>query len=185
MHEDEEPANDRTGGPQHAPEAPALEGDAPALRCESAELRDEVASVAFHDGAKLRGARDAAGCRERLGDVVGCEEAERSFVHAVGVGPHREDEHHVRKIDGLAPRRRADLHEERIDEVDVAIPRHQVGGLDVAMGQAGVPQRAHDLEPFVDDVDIDVDGGVTDLAAAVEELGHEHVLPLGRDLDDS
>ena len=43
----------------------------------------------------------------------GREEAQRPLVHALGVGAHGEDQHHVRQVDGLAPRRRAHLRRRR------------------------------------------------------------------------
>ena len=100
-----------------------------------------------------------------------------------GVGAHREDEHHVGEVDGLPPRRRSHLREGHVDEEDVAVLHHQVRGLDVAVGQARVPELADQRQALVDDVV--VDRGVTDLLRAVEELGDEQVLALGRELDDA
>ena len=42
-------------------------------------------------------------------------------VDPLGVGAHREDEHHVGQVDGLAPRRRSDLHEGHVDEQQLAV----------------------------------------------------------------
>ena len=60
---------------------------------------------------------------------------------------------------------------------------HQVGRLDVAVGEAGVPEPADEREALVDDLVVDL--GVADLDGAVEELGDEQVLALGRQLDDA
>ena len=60
---------------------------------------------------------------------------------------------------------------------------HQVGRLDVAVGEAGVPQPADERQALVDDVVVDL--GVADLLGAVEELGDEQVLALGGQLDDA
>ena len=65
----------------------------------------------------------------------------------------------------------------------MAVLHEQVGRLDVAMGDAGVPQLADQREALVDDLVVDL--GVADLDGAVEELGDEHVLALGRQLDDA
>ena len=65
---------------------------------------------------------------------------------------------------------------------EVAVLDHQVGRLDVAVGQPGLPQAAHEREALVDDLVVDV--GVADLDGPVEELGDEEVLALGRQLDD-
>ena len=83
---------------------------------------------------------------------------------------------------GLPPRRRSHLRERHVDEQQLAVQDHQVGRLDVAVGQAGVPQPAHHQQSLVDEVVVDLD--VADLLGAVEELGDEQVLPLGRHLDD-
>ena len=104
-------------------------------------------------------------------------------VHALGIGAHREDEHHVGEVDGLAPRRRSHLHEGDVDEQHLAVAHEQVGRLDVAVREPGVPELADQHEPFVDDVVVDL--GVADLLRAVEELGDEQVLAGRRHLDDA
>ena len=58
----------------------------------------------------------------------------------------------------------------------------QVGRLDVAVGQPGVPQLADQGQSVVDDAVVDV--GVAELGRIVEELGDEQVLPLGGELDE-
>ena len=70
-----------------------------------------------------------------------------------------------------------------VDQQDVAVAHHHVGRLDVAMGETGVPQDPDDMERLVDERV--VDDGVAELDGAVEELGHQHVLPLGRELDEA
>ena len=65
----------------------------------------------------------------------------------------------------------------------LAVADQQVGGLDVAVGEPGVPELADQQQALVDDVVVDV--GVADLLRAVEELGDEQVLALGRHLDDA
>ena len=59
----------------------------------------------------------------------------------------------------------------------------QVGRLDVAVGEPGVPQPADSGQALVDDLVVDL--GVADLDGAVEELGDEQVLALGGQLDDA
>ena len=115
------------------------------------KLRQQVAAVLLHDRAELGRARDAARGGERLGDLVGREEPQRALVHAVGVGAHREHEHHVGEVDGLAPRRRAHLREGDVDEQQVAVADEQVGGLDVAVREPGVPELADQRQALVDD----------------------------------
>ena len=104
-------------------------------------------------------------------------------VHEVDVRADREDEHHVAEVHRLSPRRRLHLDEEDIDQQQVAVPHHQVRGLDVTMGQTCVPQPADHRQPFVDDAFIDV--GIPDLLGTLEELHEDHVLALGLDLDDA
>ena len=104
-------------------------------------------------------------------------------VHALGVGAHGEDEHHVGEVDGLPPRRRADLREGHVDEHDVAVLDQQVGRLDVAVSQPAVPEPADHGQALVDHAVVDL--GVADLLGAVEELGDEQVLALGRELHDA
>ena len=66
---------------------------------------------------------------------------------------------------------------------DLPVAHEEVGRLDVAVRQPGVPQAAHEREALVDRRRRRL--GVADLAAAVEELGEQQVLPLRRDLDDA
>ena len=56
-------------------------------------------------------------------------------------------------------------------------------GLMFAVGEAGVPELAHDGQRLVDHVVVDL--GHTELLGAVEELGDEQVLALGSELDDA
>ena len=66
---------------------------------------------------------------------------------------------------------------------EVAVVDEQVGRLDVAVGEPGVPEPADERQALVDDLVVDL--GVADLDGAVEELGDEQVLALGRQLDDA
>ena len=66
---------------------------------------------------------------------------------------------------------------------DVAVAHHQVGRLDVAVGETGVPQDADDVKSLVDQPVVDV--GVAELDGVVEELGDEHVLAFGCQLDEA
>ena len=165
-----------------AARAPALQRDRLALRGQAAELGDEIATVLLEHRPQLRRAGDAAGGGEGLGDLVGGEVGEGPLVDAFGVRADGEDEHHVGEVDGLPPRRRADLGEGDVDEVQVPVLDEQVGRLDVPVGDAGVPELADEGQAFVDDLVVDL--GVADLLGAVEELGDEQVLALGGQLDD-
>ena len=102
-------------------------------------------------------------------------------VDALGVRPHGQDEHHVGQVDGLAPRRRSHLGEGNVDQQHLSVADEHVGGLDVAVGEPGLPQLAHDPEPLVDDGVVDL--GFPDLLGPFEELGDQEVLPLGGQLD--
>ena len=63
----------------------------------------------------------------------------------------------------------------------LAVADQQVGGLDVAVGQPGIPQLADDAEAVVDHALVDL--GLAQLDRPVEELRHQQVLPLGGELD--
>ena len=136
----------------------------------------------LHQRSQLRGARHPPGRGERLGDLLGREVPQRVFVHAGRVALQREDHHHVREVHGLAPGRGPHLDEEDVDQPQLALLDHQVGGLDVPVGETDVPHPPDELETLLDHVVGDVD--VADLDGVVEELHHDHVLPLRRDLDD-
>ena len=113
----------------------------------------------------------------------GVKTASARAVDALGVGAHRQHQHHVGQVDRLPPGRRADLGEGHVDELEMPVQHEQVGGLDVTVGDAGVPEPADQGQPLVDDLVVDL--GVPDLLGAVEELGHHQVLALGRQLDDA
>ena len=136
----------------------------------------------LHQRSQLRGARHAPRRGERLGDLLGREVPQGMLVHARRVAPKREDHHHVREVDGLAPRRGPHLDEEDVDQPQLAFLDHQVRGLDVPVGQADVPHPPDQLQALLDHVVGDL--GVADLDGVVEELHHDHVLALRRDLDD-
>ena len=65
----------------------------------------------------------------------------------------------------------------------VAVLDQQVGRLDVAVSEPGVPELADQPEPLVDHAVVDL--GIADLLGTVEELGDEQVLALGGELDDA
>ena len=76
------------------------------------------------------------------------------------------------------------LGEGGVDELDLAVEHHQVGRLDVAVRDAGLPQPAHDQQALVDHRLVHL--GLADLdSAPVEELGDQQVLPLRGDLHDA
>ena len=168
---------------QDAPHAPALDGDRPMRGREGAELAQKVPPVRFHERAKLGWARDSTGRSERFSYLLGAEVFERFVVDTLGVGSNGKNEHHVRQVDGLAPGRRPHLRERGIDEEQLAIAHHEVPGLDVAMGNAGVPELPEHIEALIDD--LVVDDRFSDLDGALEELHHHHVFALRRDLDDA
>ena len=63
------------------------------------------------------------------------------------------------------------------------VAHEQVGRLDVAMGQPGVPQGADERQPVVHDPLVDL--GVAELDRMIEELGDEQVLPFGGQLHEA
>ena len=79
--------------------------------------------------------------------------------------------------------RRVDLGEEDVDQQQVTVADEQVGRLDVAVGQPGVPQLPDEGEAVVDDPVVDV--GLAEFDRAVEELGDQQILPLGGELRES
>ena len=68
---------DRRGRQGDPAGAPALHGDRLPGRGEGAELAEQVAGVASHEGAQLGGAGDPAGGGERFGEFVGGEVGQR------------------------------------------------------------------------------------------------------------
>ena len=120
--EREEHEQSDADGVDHPPRPPTLQRDRSSLRRQRPELGEQVAPVALHIRAQLRGAGDAAGGGERLGDLVRREVRQRSGVHPLGVGAQSEDQHHVGEVDGLAPRRRAHLDEGDVDHARGARP---------------------------------------------------------------
>jgi len=63
-----------------------------------------------------------------------------------------------------------------------AVANQQVGRLDVAVGQAGLPQPPDDSQAVVNDALVDL--GLAQLGGAVEELGDQQVLPLRGELHE-
>ena len=66
---------------------------------------------------------------------------------------------------------------------EVPVPDHQIGRLDVAVGEAVVPHTTHQCQALVDDRIVDL--GLADLDGAIEELGDQQVLAFGGELDDA
>jgi hypothetical protein len=73
------------------------------------------------------------------------------------------------------------LSEEGVDEPDMTVLHEEVGRLDVAVGQPGLPEAPDDRQPLVDDGVVDRD--LADLPGAVEEFGDEQILPFRAELD--
>ena len=86
------------------------------------------------------------------------------------------------EVDGLAPRRGPDLHEEDVDQAESAVLHHEVRGLDVAVGEADVPHPPDHQQALLDHAVVDL--RLADLARVLEELHRDQVLALRRDLDD-
>jgi hypothetical protein len=121
------------------------------------ELGVQVMTLLAHHLAQLGGHREAAGGRERLGDLRHRVLLAGPRVHPFRAGPQGEDEHHVAQVHRLPPRAGPQLTEGGVDQVQAAVADHQVGRLDVPMGQAGLPEPADDPQPLVDQVVVDLD----------------------------
>src|ERR1022692_4101237 len=87
-------------GQANPADAPALQHDRAPLRGKLAELGEQVAGIAFHEGAQLRRAGDPAGGGEGLGQLGLGEIIQRLPVYPRGVGADRENQHHVAQVDG-------------------------------------------------------------------------------------
>ena len=111
------------------------------------ELGDEVPTVPLHHDPQLGGTGDSAGVAKASAISSGVNSQTARSARPWRVGPHGHDQHHVGQVDGLSPRRGADLHERQVDDQQLAVAHQQVGGLDVAMGEARVPQPADQQEP--------------------------------------
>ena len=139
--------------------------------------------------------RSASMLRDWVGMVMPCPAANASarssgvkyfrarWYTLLGGRLEAEDEHHVGQVDGLAPRTGPHRGESRVDEHDRTVLDEHVGGLDVAVGQAGIPHLADDRERVVDDLVGHL--GIAHFAGAFDELGDDHVLPLRSDLDEA
>ena len=73
--------------------------------------------------------------------------------------------------------------ERDINQQQLPVTHEHVGGLDVAVGEPGIPQTPDHRHALVDDVVVDL--GLGDLSRPLEELGDDEVLALGRQLDDA
>jgi hypothetical protein len=124
--------------------------------------------------AELGRQGQAAGGRKPLGDLLDRELPQGPLVDLLGAGPQGQAQHHVGQVDGLPPGARPGLDEGHVDHQQAAVTDQQVGRLDVAVGQAGVPQLADDAEAVVDHLVVDL--GLTKLGGAGEELGDQQVL---------
>jgi hypothetical protein len=117
-----------------------------------------------------------------LGGLLDGELAHGPLVHKLRAGPKGQAQHHVGQIHRLTPRARADLDKGHVDQQQPAVTDQQIGRLDVAVGQTGLPQLPDDGEAVVNDLVVDV--GLTKLGGPGEELGDQQILPLRGQLDD-
>jgi hypothetical protein len=145
------------------------------------ELGMQVAPLRPHQVAELGRHRQSASGGERLGDLLDRELAQGPGVDQLRVAAQGQAQHHVGQVDGLAPRARVCLDEGDVDQQHAAVTDQQVGRLDVAVGQAGVPQLADDRQAIVDHLLVDL--GLAELGGAGEELGDQQILPFRGQLD--
>ena len=120
---------------------------------------------------------------EPLRDLIGREDRRRSRVHPVRVRAQRQAEHHVREIDGLAPRRRPHLQSRDIHELEVALHHQEVRRLEIPVSEPCVPEMPDEVEALVDHGVVHV--RIAEVPAPFEELRDEHVLAVRGQLDDA
>jgi hypothetical protein len=132
--------------------------------------------------AQLRRHGQATSGRERLGDLLDRELALGPLVDQRRLAAQRQAQQHVGQIHGLPPRAGPRLGEGNVDQQQPAVADQQVGRLDVAVGQPGVPQPADHRQATIDHVLVDL--GLTQLDRAGEELGDQQVLAVGGELDE-
>src|SRR4029453_6139558 len=109
------------------------------------------------------------GGRGALCDLLYTELSLGPLVDLLGAGTEGQTKHHVGQVDGLAPGGRADLDEGDVDQQQPTVADEQVGRLDFAGGQAGLPELADDAQAIVDDLIVHF--GLAELGGAGEELG--------------
>jgi hypothetical protein len=173
---------DHGRGDDHAPDSPALQPDRLPRRRQRPELAEQVARIPFHERAQLGRARHPPGGGEGLRQLIGGEVIEPAAVHPLGVGTHRQHQHHVAQVHRLPPGRRADLGEGGVDQQQLSVADHEIARLDVPVREAGVPQLPDQQQPLVDKAVVDL--GVAQLDGTEEELGYQQVLAFRRDLHD-
>jgi hypothetical protein len=141
----------------------------------------QVAALGLEHAAQLGREREPAGGGEPLGDLLHAELPQGSLVDQLGAGAQGQAQHHVGQVYRLPPGAGAEFDEGDVDQQQAAVADQQVGRLDVAVGQPGLPEPADDLEAVVDDALVDL--GLAQLDRAVEELGDQQVLAFGGELD--
>ena len=129
-------ANTTRRGPQRCSEIGARAGPSSGTR------RPGRARPASSPSAAASGWRRRVRRRTPRRSRPGVKYVSARSVDALGVGAHGEDEHHVGEVDRLPPRRRPHLRERDVDQHELAVADEQVGRLDVAVGEAGVPELA-------------------------------------------
>jgi hypothetical protein len=93
--------------------------DRPDLLLTGVHVRDSSGGLGYvsgHAAVAFALAAVVAASVERLGNVARREELQRPLVNPLRVRSYGEDQHHVGEIQGLTPRRRADLREGNVDQ---------------------------------------------------------------------
>jgi hypothetical protein len=137
-------------------------------RQEADELGVEVAALGLEHPAQLRRQGEPTRGGEPLADLLDRELAHGPLVDQLGAGAQGQTQHHVGQVHRLTPGGGAELDEGHVDQQHAAVADHQVGRLDVAVGQARLPELADDREAVVDHLLVDL--GLAQLHRAVEEL---------------
>ena len=157
--------------------------DRPALGRQPAELLQQVTTVLLHHQPKLGGAGDAAGRRERLGDLRGGEVLQRMLVDPFRIGL-------TARTSIMLPRSTACRHGEgrtwtKNASTSSTLPSRtmRLPGLMSRWARPASHSFRIEQQPLVDDLVGDL--GLADLRRPVEELHDDQVLALGGDLDDA
>ena len=181
----EEEEQDHEGRPdEDSAGGPALDLDRPrSLGEKPQELAVEIAAFGPQRPSQLRREGQAPGGGEALRDLLHAELQPGSFVDLLGVRAQREAQHHVGEVDGLSPWRGTQLGEGDVDDEDFLPSRTiRLAGL---MSRWAMPASHRSrMTRSPSSISASFDLGLAQLDRALEELGDQHVLALGRELDE-
>jgi len=108
-------------------------------------VRPEMGPELGRDGESAR--RRKCFTHVRIGEHGQC-----LFVHQVRPDVERQYQHHVGEVDRPPPTTGTNLAKGDVNQHQVAILHQEIGRLQVAMGQPGIPQPADDSQTLIDDL---------------------------------